>query len=625
MTAYAVSLVGFAPLLPHLDLPVQVLFTAALVGGFLCDRYGWHPFSSRTAALLACILFSIYALQVTRTNLVLPVVNILALLMAVRLLSRKTPRHYLQIFTLAIFALAGSSLLTLSMAFFFFLILMVVFVTIGLVFLSFYTVDRHLALRRRELKKLVAVSCILPVFSLVLMLAFFIILPRTQQPLWYFLNPVPVAAAGFSEEVKPGSVSALAALREISFRVQSERLAPGDLYWRGIVLNQLQGQTWIRGKDPSAEKPVVWGGRVVHQTIYPEPRGQGFLFALDVLQDLAGVRGNLSADRVFPLSRPLEKRIAYQTISALGGNIEVTGQVDLDLYLQIPELSTGMLAVVQDIKARGGTDRRKIALLEEFFLSQNLVYATTELSTSVDPLDEFLFVSRRGYCEFFASSFALMLRAMGIPARLVGGYYGGEYNDLGKYYIVTEDAAHVWVEALVDAQSWLRIDPTTLARNPEDLLRAGGTTSLAPARQMMDAFQYHWNRAVINFDLGTQVYLFHRSNVRLKEWRFTFPWKIAGQTLLMAATLTLVCALAARRWRQSREERILGRYLRAVRKKYRLGRFPPAIGLRELADRTRDPHCREFADLYGGAVYSDRKLTDGEYARLGELVRNLRG
>jgi hypothetical protein len=238
-------------------------------------------------------------------------------------------------------------------------------------------------------------------------------------------------------------------------------------------------------------------------------------------------------------------------------------------------------------------------------------------------VDEFLFEKKRGYCEFFASSFALLLRLSGVPARLVGGYYGGEYNEMGGYYLVTEDTAHVWVEALVDGR-WVRLDPSRLASNAAASLLAPRVQGLSAGRRLLDSVDYYWNRAVVAYDLARQLQLLQQTNRQLRQFRVTFAWQMVGGYLLAGIAGVIALVALARRRRYSREERILRAFLRRVRKKHQLDAIPAATGLQELAKQLDDPVCREFAEIFGGGVYRDRKLTGEEMKRLWTLVGKLR-
>lgn len=623
LLTYAAALLGAAPIFPFLDPLGKVLLPAALVGAVLLDRREYYPLKPLPATLLSVLCFLFYLTRIGGDNLVGPAVNVLALLLALRLVTEKTGRNYLQIFVLAVFALASSSLLSLSPLFFLYLVLLVFVVTVGLVLLCYHATDEALAVPGRELGKILLTALALPAVSLLLMGVFFFILPRTQYPLWNFLNPAPTAKIGFSDTVRPGSFTGIAAVKQPAFRVQCRQLAPGLLYWRGTVLNTLKGNSWVRRPPPAGERSRLVGGREVRQTIYPEPSGDRFLFTLDAPLAVAGIRHKEAADRVFRAAHVLRHRVAYRVDSRVGGRLRQVGRSDRAFYLRVPTRQSPRVEAVAARIAAAGSARQKIAALKQFFRAQHLTFADTDLPGSKDPVDGFLFGKKRGYCEFFASSFAVLLRLAGVPARLVGGYYGGDYNALGGYYLVNQDDAHVWVEALV-AGRWQRIDPSRLAQNAGAALGASRSSSLGAGRGLVDELDYLWNRAVITYDFGRQLRILRLAKGTLgSELRNSAFWRrglaYGGWALAAAGAIFGLFRILG----VHPEEKILRRFLRRVARRYGAEQVRDTVGLRELAERLDDPGCREFAEIYGGAVYRDRKLSRRELRRLSEAIRRV--
>ncbi|HKL49196.1 MAG TPA: DUF3488 and transglutaminase-like domain-containing protein, partial [Desulfuromonadales bacterium] len=516
--AYAASTVGIAPLYLYLQLPTQLVLPAALIAGVYCDRRDRYPLGGRIATLLTGAVFIYYLAQVSLRNLVDPMANLLTLVLAVRLVSEKSGRHLLQIYTLSIFSLAASSLYSLSPIFFLYLVLVILAVAFSLVLLSFVELDEKMVLKKSELRKVLSVAAVLPVVSLLLMLVFFFILPRTQYPMMRFLNPQPQAKAGFSETVSPGSFSSLSQVRSLAFRALGEALPAEDLYWRGTVLSRIEGRQWVRDLPGRSGGTRLSGGREVEMTIYPEPSRSRFLFTLDPPREIEGVRAGESTDRVFRTRRPLRKRVEYRVRSKPGALIR-DPEIDRRHYLQVPEdLSSRVRSLARRIAEEGSDGRGRVSLLQDFFREQQLQYDDSDLPLMARPVEGFLFEHRRGYCEFFASSFATVLRLAGVPARLVGGYYGGRYNDLGGYYLVTDDMAHVWVEAyLDDREGWVRLDPSKLAQNAGTALGAGRASGVDPWQRFADAFDYYWNRGVIAYDLKEQFSMLRRANEQFRD------------------------------------------------------------------------------------------------------------
>lgn len=618
--AYLSALVSVLPLLPFLDNWLLALVALGFLFGLLGERAGHSLLPDRLATLLSIGFFLLFLFQVSLVNLVMPLINLLCLLLAVRLAGDKSARHLLQLFMLATIVLASSSMLTLDMAYFFYLILLVIMVTSGLVLLTFYTTDQQISFDRRNWLLLLKTMAVLPIGSLLLMLVLFVILPRTQTPLWNFLNPKSVARTGMADQVKPGSVAGLANSGEIAFRAETEQLPVSSLYWRGIVLNQLDGQVWKRNADladeelleSSADETLLW--------IYAESKTGPYLVSLDRPLRAAHVRYRSSDDGILQRVRNDGRKVRYQVVAQPQAESKQLGP--LEPYLRLPaNLSPRLIALGQEIAtARNFEDR--LGLLDDFFLRQKLSYSAEDLPVTANPVETFLFESRRGYCEYFASSYALLLRIAGVPARLVGGYLGGDYNDLGGYYLVSEDAAHVWVEALDDRGIWRRIDPSRLAANAETALAPTRQHGLLNFRPFADAMLHNWSRLVLNYDLRQQFGLLRGISRRVKGLKKLDHIPLQPLYWGAAALLPLLGWMLVRR-KQQRTRRLLNRYRRLMAKLAGAEVLPADLGLFSLAKISGEPLCFEFAHIYGAAVYKDHKLNEASCRRLQEIIEQL--
>jgi protein-glutamine gamma-glutamyltransferase len=617
---FCIALMGYAPLSPFLGTVPRFILPLALVAGCFAERKGkWLAGSLPTIASILFFLF--YASQLQRDNIVEPAVNLLTVLLSVRLVSEKKVRHYQQIFALSLFSLAASSLFTLDPLFLLYLVALLILVAVALVILTFHGADSAMVLPAAGVKKILSAACLMPAAALPLMCIFFVILPRTQYPLWNFLDVSASKVTGLSEKVEPGLSPGVAAVKNPVFRVNCAKLPKEQLYWRGVVLNAIAGHAWVKGELPPGEWGYVADTGSVRQTVYPEPGRAEYLFALDVPLRFSGVRGTLGGDLVMKSRSATARRAKYDVESVPGGVIRTNGRTGREYYLRLPSpISSRMAAVATEISRDGKTDREKMDLLKEFYRASRLSYATSGLPVSADPLDEFLFVKKRGNCEFFASSFALLLRASGVPSRLVGGYFGGEYNELGGYYLITEEMAHVWVEAYMSGVGWAMIDPSTLSTDFQRIRESRQTGIASRLRMYLDSCNYYWNMAVISYDLEKQFRMFNRVNSQIRQLPFAFK---PGRLLIGAGIVLIPAVLifaVARSRRVSREERILRRFLRKLEGKYSFERLP-ATGLHELAAHSGDPHVSEFVELYGRAVYRDRRLTPEEYRVLKDLLR----
>ncbi len=620
--ALVTGLLGTAPLFFHLNRIPQFVFLAALAFVIVTAWKGVPPLRGWRATVITGVFFFYYALQFSRDNLVEPAANLLVVLLSIRLAGEKIPRNYLQIYALSLFALAASSAFSLSGAFLGYLALLLLSIAVSLVLLTFFTVDSRLSLTRRGLRRVASVAAAMPAASAPLILLFFVILPRPQFPLWDFLSPAGEKVAGLSDRVEPGSAASVGEVASPVLRARSEKLPRKDLYWRGVVLNTPQGNAWIRTEIPGREGPPPKGVVMVRQTVFPETTASPWLIALDAPWSVSGVRSGKSADLVFRKRRSSGGRLKYDTVSAAHGVIETKEGVDRDFYLKLPEkVSPRVLSLAGSIARQGGSDSVRLSRLEGYFQSAGLRYATRDLPRSADPLDEFLFERKAGHCEFFASSFAVLLRAAGVPSRLVGGYYGGEYNELGGYYLVTESMAHAWVEVFLEGRGWVRRDPSIYAVNfsrERDGKRRG---LVATVRLIADSMSYYWNQTVITYDLDKQLRMVRATGSALRTLSLPSGVRRAGIPLLIAGLLLAVFLVCAKRKWGSREQRVVRKFLRIVGKRYPHISISPSTGLLELAERTGDPRVRRFADIRYGALYRDRKLSEREFSLLEDITR----
>jgi transglutaminase-like putative cysteine protease len=622
--ACAIGLLGVAPLFLNLDLAAHLLFPIALTAAFFMERKWVRPLRGLLPTVLSGAFFIFYALQFSRTNLAGPAINILVILLSVRLVSERLPRNYLQIYALSLFSLAASSLFNLSAAFLIYLALLLLCVAVSLVLLTFLSDNSRASLTFGGLKRVVTVAASMPAASVPLVLVFFIIIPRAQFPFWNMHSSTGDKVTGFSDRVEPGSSSQVREVKTPVLRAQGEKLRTGNLYWRGIVLNTPREKAWLRTEVTEQDFVRYRGGATVKQTVFPEPSANPYLLVLDLPGSISGIQTLQAHDLVFSRRRGSTGRISYDSLSIMNDTIAVKGGIDRDFYLLLPDpVSPRVLAIGKRIAERGGTDRERLSLVEDYFISSGYRYTTRNLPQSGDPIDEFLFEKKAGNCVFFASSFATLLRTAGVPSRLVVGYYGGEYNELGGYYLVTEDMAHVWVEVYQEGKGWVRRDPSVFAVNFAGERGAVGAGFSNRLRMFIDSLDYYWNLAVINYDLEKQIRIFRSADSMFRN--ISMPLGKTGLSLVLcAAGLAAAVWYLVGKWRKSsREQRILRSFLNRVARKSLHGPVSPSTGLHELADRTGDPDIRRFAEIYCGAIYRDRQLSDKEITILRGIVKGI--
>jgi transglutaminase-like putative cysteine protease len=620
---YAICLCGLIPLFPWLTTAPRVFLVLGLLSGVLQERRGAWPVKPWMQNIAIVPVFIYYALQFSYSNPIEPVVSVLAIMLAVRLSGEKTLRHSFQIHALSLFCLASSSLFDLSPLFLIYLGLLMFLVAIALVLMTFVNQDGAICLSMSDLRRVLIAGLMMPLLSLPLMLFFFPVLPRTQLPLWNYLASTAGLKSGLSDKVEPGSQSSVGESSVLVFRAEMPRQSQ-QLYWRGTVFNRIEGNRWVRDPAVPAEARI-FSRQTVTQTIYPEPTDSKVLIALDRPSAISIKWLKRLPDGVFEYLGSTRRRMNYSAESAVEGVFGSGSPIDKSFYLRLPAgIPQRIQKLAADIRFSGKSDRDRLELLETYFRNGGYRYSTRELPTGDYAVERFLFETRRGNCEFFASAFATLLRSVGVPCRLVGGFLGGDYNELGGYYLVSESMAHVWVEAFIDGSGWLRIDPSTFAENAGNIFGPHDSRNLMlRMRLVFDAINHVWNRTVITYDFEQQI-----GFVRYAEKRLQSIDKV--ETISIIATCMAVIlaflgvAFAARRklFFRSREEKILQTFLLQAERDSGSVAGRVRKGLFEIAKESGSEKMMEFVHIYAGAVYRDRVLTDEEYRLLRKMVRS---
>jgi transglutaminase-like putative cysteine protease len=360
----------------------------------------------------------------------------------------------------------------------------------------------------------------------------FVFFPRLASPLWGM--PADAGRTGLSDRMAPGSIGALSLSDEVAFRVDFEGAPPppAQRYWRGPVLARFDGEAWTPLSYLRRGEPVRQGTRTIEYTVTLEPHGQRWLFALEhaaslpirpVTDTTSGAAAVdlalLTSDQQLFAKSPLTQALRYTERSVLGASFPSTSNIERRENLQLPrERNPRAIELARELRAGVDSDRAFIAAILSRFRNEAYVYTLTPSPLGEEPVDGFLFDTRRGFCEHYASAFVVLLRAAGIPARVVTGYQGGEINPDGGYLIVRQSDAHAWAEALIDG-SWQRFDPTA-AVAPSRVERGLGAalplgeyvpymaqldmTWLKSLRLHWDAINYQWQRGVVGFNVDRQ-------------------------------------------------------------------------------------------------------------------------
>jgi transglutaminase-like putative cysteine protease len=507
-------------ILPRLDiLPIWVVMVWAAIAFWYWRivTVAWS-FPPRWLKLLLA-LASIFAVYFSFQSLFAleAMIGVLILAVILKLLELRTARDHWLLLMLCYFIVACGFLFSQNIGSMF-----IAMVQVGVILMAQQALHR-LDARATNMLRLLGVMALQ---SLPLMLILFVIFPRIG-PLWTM--PLPggnQARTGMSDHLEFGDIAKLSQSADLAFRVkfQGELPSSENLYWRGLVLDEFDGRRWT-GKQNSLwlEKipaPSLSDSAIAY-TVTLEPGSHKWLYALPV--------ASVKHDEVY--YTPEHQWLASQ---ALSGRLQYTVRSDLKALLT--DKSTGVARSLR-LTGQGNPQSRalaaqwqeqfaepeeRVAAALDFYRTNPFIYTLSPTVLGKDNVDEFLFSSKQGFCEHFAGSFVFLMRAAGVPARIVVGYQGGEYNREDNYLLVHQSDAHAWAEVWLEQRGWVRIDPTAtvapdrirsgadallqsmggyLSGSPLSLRRFAWATKL---RYFVDNINYAWARWVLNYDTDIQ-------------------------------------------------------------------------------------------------------------------------
>ncbi|MEX2129940.1 MAG: DUF3488 and transglutaminase-like domain-containing protein, partial [Pseudohongiellaceae bacterium] len=439
--------------------------------------------------------------------------------------------------------------------------------------------------------------------SIPLMVVLFLVFPRIA-PLWAVPMPASSNRTGVSDEMSPGAISSLGRSADLAFRVSfngAQLPAHQDLYWRGLVLDEFDGITWSRSSNSRFFAAAARGnfnadyeGRInligdpVDYSVILEPTQQPWLYGL-----------HLAEPRSSSVFRGRNFELFYSTIvtQRYGYNLRTypEGQTDVFLLssiraraLEIPEQGNEQSRnFARQLRSQFAGDRELANAVLAYFSQQAFFYTLTPPVLEGDQVDDFLFNTRQGFCEHYASSFTYLMRAAGIPARVVVGYQGAEYNRFEDYLMVYQYNAHAWSEIWLAGKGWVRFDPTgavspdrinlgveaALQDDPAfmndalfSMMRFRGMNLINTLRLRLDAIEYEWNRRVVSYDQEVQFELFERLFGDVTERKILILMSVMATLVLFFVALTVI---RIRPDRQSRPVEKL--YLKVCRELGRAG------------------------------------------------------
>ncbi|HCY61958.1 MAG TPA: DUF3488 domain-containing protein [Oxalobacteraceae bacterium] len=401
-----------------------------------------------------------------------------------------------------------------------------------------------------------------------LMLLMFFLFPRIQGPLWGLPGDAQTGRSGLSDTMAPGNIAQLALSGDVAFRVRFLDPAPArsKLYWRALVLDNYDGRNWSQHPAPSGQaapaavRPAALraqGPGLRHQVTL-EPHGKRWLFALELPQSpplMPGLAATVRPSGELLAERAIHERIRYTAISHVDFALQAdASRNDLRRWLTLPSgYNPATLSFAATLRNGTDDDVQLANAVLRHFREQSFRYTLEPPPLGRDAMDEFLFSTRAGFCEHYASAFVVLMRAAGVPARVVTGYQGGEINPVDSFMTVRQSDAHAWAEIWLEGRGWLRVDPTAavapdrIERNLARTLSQGGVGGLAGAialppaarswlaslRFNWDAVNNGWNQWVLNYSPDKQKSLLQSLGFHAPDWR-TLAMLLGSGALILA-------------------------------------------------------------------------------------------
>ncbi len=598
----------------------------ALIPGYYRLLKNSPPAPRWAIGMLSVLTLAVFIFESAATgDVFLAVAHLTIAFQAIKSYDLKEPWDHLQVYFMALLQLIIASELTYSLLFgVVFMIFMVLFVTAMV--LSHFLKEDYSA--RPDVKKPVFVISLLTLIST---LIFFVAVPRTAHR---FVGRGhergEIRTTGFSDTVDFGSFGPVKLDPTVVMRVQMAGNLGAAYYWRGLTLDYFDGRTWRKSMTamrsvPGENEYVVseyMGGPEVAQKIFLEPIDSHVIFGLSKVLSVKGdsfrVRSDDSGDIFFwrKSSRGAEYTVSSAVTRRYPGRFS-------PIYLQLPPGMERVAALARRISYGTRTDLEKAGTIEDY-LKRNYKYSLSapKPPRGMSPIENFLFRSKEGYCEHYATSMVVMLRSLGIPARIVDGFHGGERNEYGGYIIVRQSDAHSWVEALINGM-WTRFDPTPSVPSTQPPMLS----------LMLDSLRMTWARYVIGFSSVDQ-----RQIIRA----FTLPFMPGAARsarpakpgsgfyfIPLLVAVALLVYFAAGRARQGRHDFISAKFvaLRRILRKKGIAITPATTAgeiRREAGRLNAHAEVERFLTIYERHRFGARSISPAERREYISLLREIR-
>ena len=505
---------------------VSALLSAAALG----VAFFWQPDSELSARLerlwlpLATLLVlrALAHVLVWQDDVVIPVVDLLLLLLAAESLRSLDAPNDLRLYALSFALVLASTAYRPGILFLIAFVSYVALATVALLVGHLRRQSERHQVREVPLGRgLLATTGGLSGVILVVALLVFVTFPRVSEG-WAGRGDTPASSiAGFSDQVSLGAHgSTIRANPEIVLRVEFPDSAPGglgSLHWRGRSYDRFDGVRWSRSGDlPPSAAPGSWyrerwRSEIVEQRIFGSALDSRVLFALHPALDIDGDNGiqplfDNAGDFLY-WGRGAPAYTAYSRSGKPTADVlrePARGYLPSDHFLQLPRNLDPRIAALADSLTAGIDNRYDRARAVQRWL-QGFAYTRQLPATAREAtLEHFLFDRQAGHCEYFSTAMVVLLRTLGIEARNVNGFLGGQWNDFGNYLVVTQNEAHSWVEVWFSGYGWITFDPTPAGSGTGEV----ASSWFWPGRILFDGIQHRWNKWVLDYSVDDQVGIF---------------------------------------------------------------------------------------------------------------------
>lgn len=500
------------------------------------------PLKNSILNLLAVLCISILVWLAPDYGLLKTMINLLLVACCLKILNLHHTGDYQMVASIQLFLVACGLIFHQSLLYSLFY---------GALIILLFCVLHAIKIKNTILKTYTKHTVLLLLQAIPIAILLFFVTPKLS-PLWQM--PVNKSSqTGLSEKMTPGDIASLAKSDELVFRAEfSGRLpTPQERYWRAIVLDEFDGRTWsIANNNKQQERgpqTIEFRGQSLDYVVIAQPTATKWLYSLDIPILIQGLSNQtISTNQQFQLtgSRPLYTQGLYAVKSFVEQPLTIyKGFEELSQFLQTPATGNPKTVefVISNIDA-SMTVEQKIAKLSSTFSSRDFSYTLTPPLMQSNPIDQFLFDKRAGFCSHYASALTYMLRLANVPARIVTGYQGGEVQS-GNVVSIHQYDAHAWVEAWDNDKGWLRIDPTAIvapnrvvsgllssiqnrqefrAQSPFSLTNLKEYAVFNELRLLMAKIDHTWDQSILSYNQESQKSLLKKIFGNMKAQSFTY-------------------------------------------------------------------------------------------------------